>query len=85
MTRISGRNLVQKNVVLLNGSFSSTIFAFKGPDAQKAEANQKHRQSPGDRERVIERREGGRGAENGADPDDPERAGPGHGADGRVR
>ena len=76
---------MQRKAVLLNGSFSSTAFASEGPDAQKAEADQKRRQSPGDWERVIERREGGRGAENGADPDDPERAGPGHGADGRVR
>ena len=76
---------MQRKAVLLNGSFSSTAFASEGPDAQKAEADQKRRQSPGDWERVIERREGGRGTEDGADPDDPERTGPGHGAEGRVR
>ena len=76
---------MQRKAVLLNGSFSSTAFASEGPDAQKAEADQKRRQGLGDWERVIERREGGRSAEDGADPNDPERAGPGHGADGRVR
>ena len=76
---------MQRKAVLLNGSFSSTAFASEGPDAQKAEVDQKRRQSPGDWERVIERREGRRGTEDGADPDNPERTGPGHGAESRVR
>lgn len=39
---------MQRKAVLLNGSFSSTVFAPKWADAQKAEADQKRRQSPGD-------------------------------------
>ena len=48
VTRISGKERMQRKAVLLNGSFSSTAFASEGPDAQKAEADQKRRQSPGD-------------------------------------
>lgn len=47
---------MQRKAVLLNGSFSSTVFAPKWADAQKAEADQQDRQSPRERECAVKRR-----------------------------
>ena len=58
---------------------------FDPAEQEKAAVDQQNRCGPGKGEGVVQHWQGGRCPEYGADPDDAERAGAGHGAEGRVQ